>query len=200
MYQADDAELSRKAGDYKYRDVSGNKQIGYEDMIISGNATPTLTWGFNNNLRYKDFELNVFVQGAGGHQVFNATYAAAAIPTSDVAYPTLAAIADYWSPKNPGSVWANPASTSKRYIESSQFLQDASYARLKNVSLSYVFSKKWLKYGDAKLTLSGQNLYTITKYKGFDPEATSTSAGSDADAGIDLGAYPSPKPGPSAST
>ncbi|WP_298715724.1 TonB-dependent receptor [Chitinophaga sp.] len=193
VYHADDATLNRKAGDYKYRDVSGNKQIGYDDMIIAGNATPTVQWGFSNDLRYKNFELNVFVQGAGGHQVFNATYAAAAIPTSDVAYPTLAAAANYWSPKNTGSLWADPASKSKRYIESTQFLQDASYARLKNISLSYVFSKKVLKYGQAKLTVSGQNLYTLTRYKGFDPEATSTAAGSDADAGIDLGAYPSPK-------
>src|SRR5690606_4731402 len=71
VYHADDATLNRKAGDYKYRDVSGNKQIGYEDMVIAGNATPTVQWGFSNNLRYKNFELNVFVQGAGGHQVFN---------------------------------------------------------------------------------------------------------------------------------
>lgn len=193
VYQADDGEMSRKAGDSKYRDVSGNRQIGYEDMVIAGNATPTLQWGFNNNFSYRNFELNIFIQGAGGHQVFNATYAAAAIPTSDVAYPTLAAAADYWTPRNTGSPWADPASKSQRFIESTQFLQDAAYARLKNISISYVFNKKLLKHGEAKLTVSGQNLFTVTSYKGFDPEATATSAGSDADAGIDLGAYPSPK-------
>src|SRR5690606_25156099 len=108
-------------------------------------------------------------------------------------YPTLAEAANYWTPQNTGSLWSNPASTTKKYIESTQFLQNAAYARLKNVSVSYKFPKNMLKFGDARLTLSGQNLFTITKYKGFDPEATSTSANSDADAGIDLGAYPSPK-------
>lgn len=191
VYQTDGD--GHKAGDYKYTDVSGNGVIGYEDMVIAGNATPKVQWGFNNNFNYKNFEFNVFVQGAYGHKVFNATYAAAAVASSDVAYPTLAETANYWTPQNTGSVWANPASTAKKYIESTQFLQNASYARLKNISLSYNFPKSMLKFGNAKLTLSGQNLFTITKYKGFDPEATSTSANSDADAGIDLGAYPSPK-------
>lgn len=193
VYQTDDNVMDRKAGDYKYTDVDGNHSIGFEDMVIAGSATPKVQWGFNNNFAYRNFELNVFVQGAYGNKVFNATYAAAAMATSDVAYPTLAAVADYWSPQHTNSEWASPESKSKKYLESTQFLQDAGYARLKNISLSYQFPKKILKYAAAKLTVSGQNLFTITKYKGFDPEATSTSAQSDTDAGIDLGAYPSPK-------
>ncbi|ALL06026.1 hypothetical protein AQ505_11295 [Pedobacter sp. PACM 27299] len=191
VYQND--ENGHKAGDYKYTDVSGNGTIGFEDMVISGNAMPKVQWGFNNNFNYKNLELNVFIQGAYGHKMFNATYAASAIATSDVAYPTLAAAADYWTPQNTGSLWANPTSTAKEYIESTQFLQNAAYARLKNVSLSYKLPKSMIKFGNAKLTLSGQNLFTITKYKGFDPEASSTAANNDSDAGIDLGAYPSPK-------
>ncbi|MBB2148068.1 SusC/RagA family TonB-linked outer membrane protein [Pedobacter gandavensis] len=191
VYQTD--QNGHKAGDYKYTDVSGNGVIGYEDMVISGNATPKVQWGFNNNFEYKTFEFNVFVQGAYGHKVFNATYAAAAIASSDVAYPTLAAAANYWTPQNSGSLWASPTSKAKQYIESTQFLQNAGYARVKNISLSYKLPKSMLKFGNAKLTVSGQNLFTITKYKGFDPEATSTASNSDADAGIDLGAYPSPK-------
>lgn len=182
-----------KAGDPKYTDVSGNGTIGYEDMIVAGSAMPKVQWGFNNNFNYKEFELNLFIQGAYGHKMFNATYAASAVTSSDVAYPTLADAANYWTPENTGSTWANPTSKARRYIESSQFLQDAGYARLKNISLSYNLPKSMLKFGNAKLTLSGQNLLTITKYKGFDPEATSTSSSSDVDAGIDLGAYPSPK-------
>lgn len=192
VHQTDDATLGRKAGDYKYTDVNGNGTIGYDDMVIAGNATPKITWGFNNNLAFKNFEMNIFIQGAQGNKVFNATYAAAAVPSSDVAYPTLAETADYWVPGS-SSQWANPASKSKRYIESTQFLQDGTYARLKNVSLSYLFPKKTLKFGDLKLSVSGQNLFTVTDYKGFDPEATTTAANSDADAGIDLGAYPTPK-------
>jgi TonB-linked SusC/RagA family outer membrane protein len=194
IYQADNKDMNFSAGDNNYTDVSGNKSIGYEDRVIVGNATPKYTWGFNNNFLYKNLELNIFIQGSQGASVFNATYAATANPTSDVYYPTLADAANYWTPENTSAPWANPASkTSRRYIESTQFLQDGSYARLKNISLSYTLPKTLLKSFSAQLYISGQNLATITKYKGYDPEATSTSSASDADGGIDLGAYPSPK-------
>jgi TonB-linked SusC/RagA family outer membrane protein len=194
IYQADDNTMGYKAGDNHYKDVSGNGSIGYEDRVISGSATPKFIWGWNNNFRYRDFELNVFLQASHGNKIFNATYAAVAVPTSDVKYPTLAASANYWTSKNTGSSWADPASkTNRNYIESTQFLQDGSYVRLKNISLSYVLPGKITHAANIKLTVSAQNLFTITKYKGYDPEATSTSASSDADAGIDLGAYPSPK-------
>jgi len=182
-----------KAGDAKYTDVSGNNSIGFEDRMIAGSAMPKFQWGFNNNLTYKNFELNLFIQGSQGNRVFNATYAATAVPTSDVKYITLADAANYWTPSNTGSTFANPGSKNKSWVESTQFLQDGSYVRLKNVSLSYEVSKKILKLASAKIYVSAQNIATLTKYKGFDPEATSTSAGSDIDAGIDLGAYPSPK-------
>lgn len=191
VHQADKGNY--KAGDAMYTDVDGNNSIGFEDRVIAGSAMPKMQWGFNNSVAYKNFELNVFVQGSHGSKVFNATYASTAVPTSDVKFITLADAANYWTPSNTGSTFANPASKNKSWVESTQFLQDGSYVRLKNVSLSYEFDQKWLKLGTAKIYVSAQNLATITKYKGFDPEATSTLAGSDTDAGIDLGAYPSPK-------
>ncbi|SFD80113.1 TonB-linked outer membrane protein, SusC/RagA family [Chitinophaga sp. CF118] len=194
VYQDANNTLGYKAGDNRYVDVSGNGSIGYEDRVIAGSAIPKFQWGFNNNFRYKNLELNVFVQASHGNKIFNATYAGIAAPTSDVKYPTLAESANYWTAKNTGSVWADPASTTNRsYVESTQYLQNGSYVRLKNVSLSYTLHKKTTRFADVRFTLSGQNLYTITKYKGYDPEATSTAASSDADAGIDLGAYPSPR-------
>ena len=191
VYQTDKGNY--KAGDAMYTDVNGNNSIGFEDRVIAGSAMPKMQWGFNNSLSYKNLELNVFVQGSHGNKIFNATYAAAAVPTSDVKFINLADAANYWTPSNTGSTWANPGSKNKSWVESSQFLQNGSYVRLKNVSLSYQIDQKWLKLATAKIFISAQNLVTITKYKGFDPEATSTVAGSDTDAGIDLGAYPSPK-------
>lgn len=182
-----------KAGDAQYRDVDGNGTIGFEDRVISGTAMPKVQWGLNNTLTYKNFELNIFLQGAHGNKIFNATYASTAIPTSDVKFINLAAAANYWTPENTSSTFANPASTNKSWVESTQFLQDGGFVRLKNLSLSYQFDKSLLKLASAKLYVSAQNIATITKYKGFDPEATSTSSSSDTDAGIDLGAYPSPK-------
>jgi hypothetical protein len=74
-------------------------------------------------------------------------------------------------------------------VITTQFLQDASFTKLKNIALSYNLSKNLVKIADLKLTVSAQNLLTITKYKGFDPE-TSTSS-NDVDGAIDVGAYPS---------
>jgi TonB-linked SusC/RagA family outer membrane protein len=194
VYTSDDPTLGFKAGDNRYTDVNGNKSIGFEDKVISGSATPKMQWGLNNNVSYKNFELNVFIQGSHGNKMFNATYAATAVPTSDVAYPTLNEVSNYWTPQNTGSIWANPGSkTNRNIIESTHFLQDAGYVRLKNISLSYSIPKSFINVSSAKLSISAQNMLTLTKYKGFDPEASSTSAYSDADGGIDMGAYPSPK-------
>lgn len=194
IYQEDDNVLGFKAGDNKYKDTDGNKSIGYEDREIAGSAMPKVTLGFDNTFTYKNFTLNVLIQGAYGHKKFNVTYAATAMPTSDVAYPTHHDVLNYWSKTNTSASWANPKSTTgKQILASTQFLQDASFTRLKNLSLSYRLPRRYTKDFEIKFFVSAQNLYTFTNYKGFDPENSSTSSSSDADAGIDLGAYPSAK-------
>lgn len=193
VYTQDDPTLGFKAGDNKYRDVDGNHSIGYEDRVISGRAMPKFQFGFNNDLTYKNFSLNLFIQGSQGNKIFNGTFAAIAAPSSDIKYPTLSESANYWSSKNPNSQWADPASkTGRSYIESTHYLQDGSYIRFKNISLSYNVGRKWIGFGDIQLSLSAQNIITITKYKGFDPEAD-TMGNSDISSGIDLGAYPNPR-------
>jgi hypothetical protein len=150
--------------------------------------------GWDNSFKYKNFELNIFFQAALGNKIFNATYAIIAAPNSDVYYPTLNASTDYWTPSNTNGAWANPASkTGRNFAESTQYLQDGSYCRLKNLSLSYSLPKKIINNRDVRLSFSAQNLITFTNYKGYDPEASSTPVNSDASAGIDFGAYPSPK-------
>lgn len=193
IYQEDDAASGFKAGDNRYLDVDGNGSIGYEDRVVSGNATPKFQFGFNNDIAYKNFSLNIFIQGAQGNKIFNGTYAAIGAPSSDIKYPTLAESANYWTKTNSGSEWADPASkTGRSYVESTHYLQDGSYARLKNLSLSYTLPKSMLGFGDIRFSISGQNLITVTNYKGFDPEADSMG-NSDLSSGIDLGAFPNPR-------
>lgn len=193
VYNSDDPTLGYKAGDNRYQDVNHDGSIDFGDRVIQGNAMPKALLGWNNTLSYHNFELNMFFQASVGNKIFNSTYAIIAAPNSDVIYPTLAASTNYWSSNSTGGTWANPASkTGRNFTESTQYLQDGSYYRLKNISLSYTMPHKVLKL-DATLNISAQNLFTITKYKGFDPEASSLPAGSDASAGIDFGAYPSPK-------
>ena len=194
IYTADDPALGYKAGDNRYQDVNGDGKIDFEDRIISGSALPKALLGWNNNFRYNNFELNVFFQASLGNKIFNATYAMIAAPNSDVYYPTLAESTDYWTSQHHQGKWANPGSTTGRnFAESTQYLQDGSYCRLKNISLSFDFPRKWMADREARITISAQNVMTFTKYKGYDPEASSTPANSDASAGIDFGAYPSPK-------
>ena len=193
VYDTDDPALGYKAGDNHYRDVNGDGHIDFTDRVISGSAMPKAFFGWNNSLKYKNIELNVFFQASLGNKIFNATYAIIAAPNSDVYYPTLAESVDYWTSQKKNAKWADPASkTGRNFTESTQYLQDGSYCRLKNLSLSYYLPKKIFNV-DASLSLSAQNIFTITNYKGFDPEASSTPSGSDASAGIDFGAYPSPR-------
>jgi hypothetical protein len=193
VYRSDDPALGFKAGDNSYQDTNGDGQIGFDDRVIVGNAMPKFLWGWNNNFKFKNIEVNFFIQSSLGNKVFNATYAGIAAPTSDVYYPTLAESSHYWSVQNPGASWADPASkTGRSYVESTRYLQDGSYVRLKNISLAYVFPNRLVHLPELKVYVSAQNLVTITKYKGYDPEAGSTSD-SDIDGGIDLGAYPSPR-------
>jgi len=190
----DNAALGTKAGDDSYEDVNKDGSIDFDDRVISGSAMPKMMLSWNNTVRYRNMELNMFIQSSIGNKIFNAAYAMISKPNSDVRYPTLADAADYWTTSNKGSVWSDPGSdTYRNFTESTQYLQDGSYVRLKNLSLTYNVPKSILSSVDASLSLSAQNLLTITKYKGFDPEATSTSVDSDASAGIDFGAYPSPR-------
>lgn len=191
VYSEDDDILGYKAGDNRYTDVSGNGSIGYEDRVLSGSAMPKVTWGLNNTFRYKALSLSFLFQGLHGQKTYNGIYASVAAPTSENKYPTLAESGDHWSPENPGALWADPASkTSRNYVESTLYLQDGSFIRLKNVSLSYDLKRAQTGFADIKLSISGQNLWTITDYKGYDPEVSSLATTRDSDSGIDFGAYP----------
>jgi TonB-linked SusC/RagA family outer membrane protein len=191
IYQQDDAVLGYKAGDNRYTDVSGNNSIGYEDRRVAGTATPTFNFGFNNTVRYKSFDLNVFFQGATGNKIYNGVYASNAAPTSEIKYPTIRESSNYWTPANTSAEWANPASkTNRNFVESTRYLQDGAYLRLKNLAFSYLISKKVNKVADIRISLIGQNLFTLTKYKGYDPELSSSDIANDADGGMDFGAYP----------
>ena len=193
VYSDKDPVLGYQPGDNHYRDVNNDGEIDFSDRVISGSAMPKAFFGWNNSLRYKNIEMNLFFQASIGNKIFNATYAIIAAPNSDVYYPTLAESVSYWTPDRKNADWADPSSkTGRNFTESTQYLQDGSYYKLKNISLSYYMPKKIFKM-DASLSLSAQNVFTITNYKGFDPEASSTPSNSDASAGIDFGAYPSPK-------
>ncbi len=179
-----------KPGDNKYTDWNNDGKIDSKDKHVIGFSQPKYIWGFNNSFTYKRFDLNIMTIAQQGNKILNTVYAAAATILSDATSIAHVDGLDYWSANNPNGRFANPlSSSSKNFIESTQFLEDASFVKIKNLSIGYSLDRKYIKFADLQLLLSVQNLKTFTKYRGYDPE-TSTSI-VDSDGAIDVGAYPS---------
>jgi len=179
-----------KPGDNKFMDYNHDNKLDSKDKHVIGSALPDFVWGFNNTFAYKNFELNIFLLGQHGNKMLNLPYACSSVILSDATTINNVDGLDYWTPENENASFANPTnSTNKNEVLSTQFLQDASFTKIKNMALSYNIGRNILKIADLKITVSAQNLLTITKYKGFDPE-TSTSS-NDIDGAVDVGAYPS---------
>ncbi|MDH6306454.1 TonB-linked SusC/RagA family outer membrane protein [Parabacteroides sp. PF5-5] len=196
VYQTSEAEEAAKygfkPGDNKYLDYDNDGEITSKDQHIIGKALPDFVWGFDNNFTYKNFTLNFMIQAAHGREVLNTMYAAASTVLSDATVISSVDGADFWTPQNEGAKFASPStSTGKNFIASTQFLQNGSYVKLKNIGISYNLDRSVTKFTDIRLTLSAQNLFTITKYKGYDPESSTTN--NDIDGAIDVGAYPNPR-------
>ncbi|NCT10941.1 MAG: SusC/RagA family TonB-linked outer membrane protein [Flavobacteriia bacterium] len=164
---------------YTGPDASGVATYNPELGII-GNGTPTFNWGFNSTLTYKSFDLNFLIRGVHGFDILNATRGAISLAGGDVTVPTSADIL------NPDS----PTSGTNQVI-STRYLENGSFIRLSNLSLGYTLPN--LNGLNFKVTLSAQNLFTITSYKGYDPEVSSTNAGDDTAPSFDFGALPNPR-------
>ena len=185
-------------GDIKMVDRDGNKIINSEDKTNIGNPYPKLTYGLNLTGGYKKFDFNCFISGVQGVDVFNANkfdleamlrLFNSGTAVLDRAVATGGAVTNS-SATVPRALGApiNWNSASQRYVE------DGSYARLKNITLGYTFSgNEFQKYfSKVRFYLSAQNLVTLTKYSGLDPEIASVDNNGNS-AGIDTGRYPQPK-------
>src|SRR5690554_4465584 len=194
-HQADlAAQQGRFPGDPHYEDLNGDNAITTDDFQIIGRAFPKATGGWNNTFTYKAFTLNVFFQGVAGVDKLNYTRAAALSGSGDARQPTLAEIRDYYRPGNEDSDIPAFSRTYQPYTQSSRFLEKGDYVRLKNISLSYVLPSALIgNKGAMRIFASATNLWTITDYKGVDPEASNVGSGTDTAMGIDYGAYPNAK-------
>lgn len=189
---AEAAKFGFKPGDNKYVDLDGDNAITSADRKIIGNSTPKFSWGLDNNFTYKNFSLNIMVQGVSGKKILNTMYAAASTVISDAPSITTKDGGNYWTASNQKAAFANPlSSTNKNQLVSTQFLQNGDYVKVKNIALSYLLKKKYTWFADLKFTVSAQNLLTFTKYKGYDPEVS--TYGGDTEGALDMGAYPNPR-------
>lgn len=179
-----------KPGDAKYADLNKDGKIDKEDIGIIGNAQPAWSFGFNNTFTIYNFDLNIFWQGVAGNDVYNQNRVRREVYSSD-AFPTNPVIKDHWTPENETNI---PSFSGTEYVNSSRWVEKGDYLRLKNVTLGYRLPQQLLSkmgFNAARIYVSANNLWTITKYTGYDPEA---SMGTDATAaGVDRGIYPSAK-------
>lgn len=186
--------IDPKNGKNIYEDLNNDGKIDGNDRKVIGKSQPSFTIGWNNTLSYKNWDLNLFITGAFGVQRLNLVEYAVSSSLSD--FPNINSVdgfnnnfdinpahAKYASIKNGGTNYAN----------STQWLENANYIRLSNLSLVYTLPNKIYGVG-VKFTLSGQNLLTITPYKGYDPTAAALSrANVDQTSGVDVGGYPTPR-------
>jgi TonB-linked SusC/RagA family outer membrane protein len=160
-------------GDIKFADLNGDGVVNTADQHILGSAQPLFIGGLTNTFKYKSFDLNFFWQFSYGNKIFNNTRAFAEGQNS--VFGDFATVLNRWTPTNtntnmPRAVLGDPNQNNRT---SDRFLEDGSYARLKNAALGYTLPKsaaKAIGMRSLRVYVSAQNLITITKYSGFDPE------------------------------
>ena len=161
-------------GDIVWDDIDGNGIINSDDRTIIGDPNPIFTGGFTNSLFYGPFELNFFIQFSYGNDIFNATRIFIEAMRGPDNQST--AILDRW--REPGDITDIPRATetdpNANNRISSRFVEDGSFARLKNLTLSYNMPRQWIErigVRSARVFFTGANLITLTNYSGMDPEA-----------------------------
>lgn len=178
-----------------FEDLNKDGKIDSNDRTFIGKANPDFTLGWNNTLSWKNWDLNMFFTGSFGADRLNLVRFTGTAMTGDFAFVTLKEyINDNFDVKGQSARYPSVNVTGNDYQSAStstKFLESANYFRLDNLSLSYNLPKSVAKFADMRFTLSCQNVFTITKYKGMDPAGISfMNSGVDVNDGIDLGAYP----------
>ena len=192
--------LTVAPGDIRYVDVNKDGVINDRDRYVLGNAFPRYTFGFNYSVTYKNFDANFFIQGVGkrsaflrGEMVepFHANY-------GQVMYQHQL---DYWTPTNPDAKYprlsanGSQSNTNNFRRGSDAYIQNAAYARLKNVQIGYTLSDRFAKklgMQHFRIYASGQNLLTVSKLTFFDPETTEFSNNLSSGGANSARAYPTP--------
>jgi len=187
-----------QAGDIRFVDRNGDGIISTLDKTKIGNQYPDFTYGINLNAAYKNFDFNCFISGVQGVDVYNVNK----FDLEGMNRLFNAGTGVLGRANVVNGVVTNPSATLPRALgatgnwsyASDRYIEDGSYARLKNVTIGYTLSGDMFKryFSSIRFYVSGQNLVTITDYSGLDPEIAPVDGGANS-AGIDIGRYPQPK-------
>lgn len=184
------AQINPANGNIEYLDMDGSGFLNATDRTIIGNAMPDFTFGFNNSLSYKGISLDALITGSQGNDIFNASR----VDLEGMQNPKNQSVAVLQRWQKEGDITNIPrANDPNAVFASDRFIEDGSYVRLKSVTLAYNFQKTFLGLNGIKIYATGQNLATLTKYSGFDPEVGSNNESTGVARGIDYGTYPQVK-------
>ncbi|MDI1256965.1 MAG: TonB-dependent receptor [Flavobacterium sp.] len=178
-------------GDVAFKDVNGDGQITDQDRSFQGVTIPKFSFGFNFNASYKNFDMSLFFQGHGGNKIYNGTYNSLMIGgltnhSTDML--------NFWSPDNTDTNIPRPdqLETNQNARPSDRFIQNGDYLRLQSAELGYSLPFKNNKFIErARVYVSGQNLFTLTGYKGYDPDFNYNDG--TFSRGYEYGSYPNPR-------
>ncbi len=188
-------------GEFRYADVNNDGQITDADRTFIGNPNPSVTYGLNLNVSYRNWDLTAFFYGSAGNDIYNYVrwwldfypgFAGAGIGAD---------VLKSWTPSNTNTnfpIFEDRGTFSTNQVNNSFYIEKGSYLRLKNLELGYTFRKGSLSKAGIdhlRIYVQGLNLLTITKYDGLDPEISGVSGGSvyDTNFGVDYGNYPNVK-------
>lgn len=182
-------------GSRKFKDLNGNGELDADDRTIIGNPHPDFTWGLNNTLTFKDIDLNIFIQGVQGGDILNYTNMELGLLNGRTNASRDAL--NRWTPSNTNTDIPS-ANATRSYVVSNRWIEEGSFIRFKNIAIGYNFNDNLLEkihLSSARIYISGQNLITITDYKGVDPEVAYSSGGSSGNRnlGLDYATYPNVK-------
>ncbi|MBQ9339317.1 MAG: TonB-dependent receptor [Paludibacteraceae bacterium] len=202
LYQYDAGTIGVHAGDAKYTDVDGNGKLDEDDKMVIGNPFPKFTYGINLGAEFYGVDIQLFFQGVAGNKIYNvqrqflegdgSSYALASYMKDEawVGYTDVVKTAlvnkgvNAFDLENRNGTVPNPLGSPTNTENSTRFIENGSYLRLKNVQIGYTLPKKYTeKFRCSRLRFyaTASNLFTITRYSGFDPEVGS---------GVDYGNYP----------
>ncbi|MBE0655111.1 MAG: SusC/RagA family TonB-linked outer membrane protein, partial [Bacteroidales bacterium] len=178
------AQPTAKPGDLRFMDTNNDGAITISDRTILGDPFPNISLGMNNTLTYKGFELDIFLESTLGNELLNGEIKASETPI-ELVRNRLSYVQDRWTSDNRDSKNPSFVSINNTYAMNSRVIENASFLRLKILRLSYTVP--WDKVRSLNIYVTGQNLFTLTNYTGYDPDVSSLG---NSEIRVDYGAYP----------
>lgn len=190
-----DSEALAMVGEIKYRDRNGDGEITEADKTVIGDTNPNFTYGLTSTFTWKNLSFSFFLQGTQGNDIVNANTIVnnTSSPMTGIMNVTRAQYEGRWTADNyENATWPKAIASGYNRVWrfSDRYVEDGSYLRLKNLSLSYSLFPKWQYINSVVFTFSASNLFTLTKYSWYDPDVNAFSSDVTRQ-GVDLFSYPS---------